>query len=320
MEEERNMNVSIHAASRRSKPRLSRGDRVFVWVNYALLILITIVTLYPLLFVISASISDPKAVASGKMILLPIDPTLEAYRFIFNYQEIWTGYANTIFYTFFGTLINLALTVPAAYALSRRDCPCKGFIMTLFMITMYFGGGLIPGYLNIRQLGLLNSRAVLLICGAVSTYNLIVARTFFANTIPWELHEAAFLDGCSDFGILRRIALPLSSPIIVVLILYYGVTHWNSYFNALIYLTSREKYPLQVFLREILTLGQFVSDQLMNADNLSPDAMQELIKQADTANMIKYAVIIVSTVPMMVIYPWVQKYFAKGIMIGSVKG
>ena len=287
MEEERNMNVSIHAASRRSKPRLSRGDRVFVWVNYALLILITIVTLYPLLFVISASISDPKAVASGKMILLPIDPTLEAYRFIFNYQEIWTGYANTIFYTFFGTLINLALTVPAAYALSRRDCPCKGFIMTLFMITMYFGGGLIPG---------------------------------FANTIPWELHEAAFLDGCSDFGILRRIVLPLSSPIIVVLILYYGVTHWNSYFNALIYLTSREKYPLQVFLREILTLGQFVSDQLMNADNLSPDAMQELIKQADTANMIKYAVIIVSTVPMMVIYPWVQKYFAKGIMIGSVKG
>ena len=235
MEEERNMNVSIHDASRRSKPRLSRGDRVFVWVNYALLILITIVTLYPLLFVISASISDPKAVASGKMILLPIDPTLEAYRFIFNYQEIWTGYANTIFYTFFGTLINLALTVPAAYALSRRDCPCKGFIMTLFMITMYFGGGLIPGYLNIRQLGLLNSRAVLLICGAVSTYNLIVARTFFANTIPWELHEAAFLDGCSDFGILRRIVLPLSSPIIVVLILYYGVTHWNSYFNALIY-------------------------------------------------------------------------------------
>ena len=320
MEEERNMNVSIHAASRRSKPRLSRGDRVFVWVNYALLILITIVTLYPLLFVISASISDPKAVASGKMILLPIGPTLEAYRFIFNYQEIWTGYANTIFYTFFGTLIDLALTVPAAYALSRRDCPCKGFIMTLFMITMYFGGGLIPGYLNIRQLGLLDSRAVLLICGAVSTYNLIVARTFFANTIPWELHEAAFLDGCSDFGILRQIVLPLSSPIIVVLILYYGVAHWNSYFNALIYLTSREKYPLQVFLREILTLGQFVSDQLMNADNLSPDAMQELIKQADTANMIKYAVIIVSTVPMMVIYPWVQKYFAKGIMIGSVKG
>ena len=147
-----------------------------------------------------------------------------------------------------------------------------------------------------------------------------MARTFFANTIPWELHEAAFLDGCSDFGILRRIVLPLSSPIIVVLILYYGVTHWNSYFNAMIYLTSREKYPLQVFLREILTLGQFVSDQLMNADNLSPDAMQELIKQADTANMIKYAVIIVSTVPMMVIYPWVQKYFAKGIMIGSVKG
>ena len=305
------MNVSIHAASRRSKPRLSRGDRVFVWVNYALLILITIVTLYPLLFVISASISDPKAVASGKMILLPIDPTLEAYRFIFNYQEIWTGYANTIFYTFFGTLINLALTVPAAYALSRRDCPCKGFIMTLFMITMYFGGGLIPGYLNIRQLGLLNSRAVLLICGAVSTYNLIVARTFFANTIPWELHEAAFLDGCSDFGILRRIVLPLSSPIIVVLILYYGVTHWNSYFNALIYLRTADRYPLQLVMRNILINNEVVSNAMTGS------AAAELNRKA---NLIKYGAIVVSSLPIMCMYPFVQKYFNQGVMIGALKG
>mgnify|MGYP001073213997 CR=1 FL=1 len=246
--------------------------------------------------------------------------TLPLLKKMLQNPNVGIGYANTIFYVVVGTVLSIFFSCLGAYTLSRPKLMFKKLFTLLVVFTMYFSGGLIPGYLNIRQLGLLNSRAVLLICGAVSTYNLIVARTFFANTIPWELHEAAFLDGCTDFGILRRIVLPLSSPIIVVLILYYGVTHWNSYFNALIYLTSREKYPLQVFLREILTLGQFVSDQLMNADNLSPDAMQELIKQADTANMIKYAVIIVSTVPMMVIYPWVQKYFAKGIMIGSVKG
>ncbi len=299
------------------KPR--GKDLAFVCVNSFLLVLVFIVTIYPLLFVISASISDPSAVSSGKMVLFPVSPSLEAYRFILGYQAIWTGYANTIFYTFFGTLINLLLTIPCAYALSRRDCPLKGLIMTLFMITMYFSGGLIPGYLNIVSMGLLNTRLVMLIFGAVSTYNLIVARTFFASTIPWELHEAAFLDGCSDFRMLLKIVLPLSSPIIVVLILYYGVGHWNSYFNAMIYLQDRAKYPLQVFLREILTLGKFADTALATGD-YSPEDMAALLKQADQANMIKYAVIIVSTAPMLAVYPWLQKYFAKGVMIGSVKG
>ena len=183
--------------------------------------------------------------------------------------------------------------------------------MTLFMITMYFGGGLIPGYLNIRQLGLLNSRAVLLICGAVSTYNLIVARTFFANTIPWELHEAAFLDGCSDFGILRRIILPLSSPIIVVLILYYGVTHWNSYFNALIYLRTADRYPLQLVMRNILINNEVVSNAMTGS------AAAELNRKA---NLIKYGAIVVSSLPIMCMYPFVQKYFNQGVMIGALKG
>ncbi len=300
--------------------KLRGGDLVFTCVNSFLLTIAFIIVLYPLLFVISASFSEPHAVASGQMILLPVEPSRQAYKFILDYDEIWIGYANTIFYTFFGTLVNLALTIPCAYALSRRDCPLRGLIMTLFMITMYFGGGLIPGYLNIKDLGLLNTRWIMLISGGVSTYNLIVARTFFANTIPWELHEAAALDGCSDMKMLLRIVLPLSSPIIVVLMLYYGVGHWNSYFNAMIYLSSRDKYPLQIFLREILTVGKFADAAFASGDIMSAEEAAALLKQVDTANMIKYAVIVAATAPMMAIYPWLQKYFAKGVMIGSVKG
>ena len=300
--------------------RLSRSDRIFVTVNSILLFLIFLITLYPILFVISASFSDPKAVSAGKMVLLPISPSLQAYTFILGYKDIWTGYANTIFYTFAGTALNLVLTLPCAYSLSRRDCPFRGVIMTLFMITMYFGGGLIPGYLNVKDFGLLNTRAIMLISGAVSTYNMIIARTFFGSTIPWELHEAAFLDGCSDFKLLLRIILPLSAPIIVVLTLYYGVAHWNSYFNAMIYLSDRSKFPLQVFLREILTIGKFAEAAFESGVDMTADEAKALMKQVDTANMIKYGVIVASTAPMMAIYPWVQKYFAKGVMIGSVKG
>ncbi|MBQ2978202.1 MAG: carbohydrate ABC transporter permease [Clostridia bacterium] len=300
--------------------KLRGGDLVFTCVNSFLLTIAFIIVLYPLLFVISASFSEPQAVASGQMILLPVEPSLQAYKFILDYDEIWIGYANTIFYTFFGTLVNLILTIPCAYALSRRDCPLRALIMTLFMITMYFGGGLIPGYLNVKDLGLLNTRWIMLISGGVSTYNLIVARTFFANTIPWELHEAAALDGCSDMKMLLKIVLPLSSPIIVVLMLYYGVGHWNSYFNAMIYLSSRDKYPLQIFLREILTVGKFADAAFASGDIMSAEEAAALLKQVDTANMIKYAVIVAATAPMMAIYPWLQKYFAKGVMIGSVKG
>ena len=196
--------------------KLRGGDLVFTCVNSFLLTIAFIIVLYPLLFVISASFSEPQAVASGQMILLPVEPSLQAYKFILDYDEIWIGYANTIFYTFFGTLVNLALTIPCAYALSRRDCPLRGLIMTLFMITMYFGGGLIPGYLNIKDLGLLNTRWIMLISGGVSTYNLIVARTFFANTIPWELHEAAALDGATPWQAFRLVLLPLSVPILAV--------------------------------------------------------------------------------------------------------
>lgn len=300
--------------------RMSPGDRVFVVLNGFLLFLFFVATLYPILFVLSASFSDPTAVSTGKMILFPISPTFQGYEFILQYKEIWTGYANTLFYTIVGTMWNLFLTLPCAYALSRRDMGSRGVIMAIFMVTMYFSGGLIPGYLNMRDLGLLDSRIGLVLNTSISVYNLIVARTFFANSIPWELHEASFLDGCTDFRIFLKIVLPLSSPIIAVLTLYYGVGHWNSYFNALIYIQDRAKYPLQVFLREILVQGKFAEQLLQSGISLSQEDIAELYKQSKTADMIKYGVIVISTLPMMIIYPWMQKFFAKGVMIGSVKG
>ena len=311
--------MTQHTAANRQRIRQSRGDRVFGIVNGAVLALIFIITLYPMLYVLSASFSDPNAVASGKMVLLPVQPSLQAYAYILQYNDIWTGYANTIFYTVVGTVINLAVTLPCAYAFSRRDFKGRSVLMPLFIVTMYFQGGLIPSYLNMRSLGLVDTRMALLILGAVSVYNLIVARTFFANSIPWELHEAAFLDGCSDFKLFLSIVLPLSAPITVVMLLYYGIAHWNSYFNAYIYLRNRSLYPLQVFLREILTMGSFMSE-ISDLGAYSAEDIAYFTKQAETANMMKYAIIVVSTLPMLIIYPFLEKYFAKGVMIGSVKG
>ncbi len=302
------------------KPKTSGADRVFVIINSALLVLIFLVTLYPMVFVLSASFSDPKLVATGKMVLWPIGLRLDGYKYILQYSEIWLGYANTIFYTFVGTLLNLGVTLPCAYALSRHDMRGRSVIMTIFLITMYFSGGLIPGYLNVRDFGLLNTRWVLLITGLVSVYNLIVARTFFSSTIPWDLHEAAFLDGCGDWRVFFRIVLPLSKPIMVVLMLYYGIGHWNSYFNAMIYLRDRNLFPLQVFLREILTQSKFAEQAMMSGDYMSAEEFAELTRQAEMADMMKYCIIVVATAPMLIIYPWLQKFFAKGVMIGSVKG
>ena len=296
-----------------------KGDLLFQLLVYVCLFLSFVVTLYPLIFTVSASVSDPTAVASGKMLLFPVDFTLDGYRYIIQYREIWTGYANTIFYTAVGTLLNLVATLPCAYALSHRHMQGRGIIMTLFIITMYFSGGMIPSYLNIVSLGLLNTRTIVLIMGLVSTYNLIVARTFFATSIPWELHEASILDGASDFGTFSKVVLPLSKPIVAVLALYYAVGHWNSYFSEMMYLADRSKFPLQVFLREILTLSQYQA-QAMEEGGYTVEQMMEMIKSIDTANLIKYCVIVVSALPMMILYPFVQKFFAKGVMIGAVKG
>lgn len=306
---------------RHNHVRRLASDRAFDGVLYTIAAILTLTALYPMYFIIIASISDPSLVAQGKILLLPRGVTLEGYEHLASMKNLWVGYGNTILYTIAGTAIMLVVNIPVAYALSRRDLVGRRWFTLFFVFPMFFGGGLIPTFIIINNwFHLLDTFTVMVLPFSVIAYYIIVARTFFQSSLPAELWDAAQIDGCGNLRYFFTIVLPLSKAIISVIALWAAVGHWNSYFNALIYLTSREKYPLQVFLREILTLGQFVSDQLMNADNLSPDAMQELIKQADTANMIKYAVIIVSTVPMMVIYPWVQKYFAKGIMIGSVKG
>lgn len=300
--------------------RLSRGDRVFVTINGILLALFFVIELYPMIYVLSASFSDPLAVGSGEMLLWPVKPSLQGYQYILQYKTIWSGYLNTIFYTVVGTLLNLAVTIPCAYALSRRDFPDKGIFMTLFMFTMYFSGGTIPAYLNYKSFGLLNTRWVLIICGAMSVYNMIVARTFFASSIPWELHEAARIDGASDIRMFFSIVLPLSKAIMAVMVLYYGVGHWNEYFSAMLYLPqAKNLWPLQLVLRDILIKSSFAKDAISDGV-MDADQMMELLRQQDTANMMKYCVIVAATVPMLVIYPFLQKYFAKGVMIGSVKG
>lgn len=301
-----------------SKTKINNG--IFNTVIYILLLLLAVIMLYPLIFVLSASFSDPKAVAGGEMLLLPVKPSLEGYRYLMQYKEIWVGYGNTIFYMIAGTLLNLAATLPCAYAMSRKDLKGRKHLMIYFMITMYFSGGMIPGYLNIKSLGLLDTRGVILINGLVSTFNLIVARTYFMTSIPWEIQEAAVIDGCNDFQIFGKIIFPLSKAITVVMTLYYGVGRWNSYFVEMIYLKDRNKFPLQLFLREILTKSTFAKTAMADGMSFSAEQMMALIKQADTANMIKYGVIVLSALPMLIIYPFLQKYFEQGVMIGSVKG
>ena len=298
---------------------IRREDVIFQATVNVILMLVLIITLYPMIFVISASVSEPSAVLSGKMLLIPVGFTLDGYKYILQYSEIWSGYANTIFYTVVGTFLNLIVTLPCAYALSHRHMKGRGAIMMLFVFTMYFSGGMIPSYLNIVSLGILNTRLCILIMGLVSTSNLILARTFFANSIPWELHEASILDGASDFGTFRLVVLPLSKAIVAVQALYYAVGHWNSYFNEMIYLQDREKYPLQVILREILTLSEYQA-KAMEEGGYSVEQMKEMLAAIDTANLIKYCIIVVSVLPMMIIYPFLQKFFAKGVMIGAIKG
>lgn len=281
--------------------------------------LFALIILYPIVYVVSCSLSDSSAVSSGQVVLFPVQFTLSGYAQIFKYSDIWTGYANTIFYAVVGTSLSLAVTLPCAYALSRRGLKFKGFWMVFFMITMYISGGLIPQYLNIKGLGLYNSRFSIVILGALSVYNMIVAKAFFENSIPYELTEAAKIDGCNEFGVFFRIVMPLSKAITTVLMLYYGIDRWNAYFDAMIYLDDRSKYPLQLFLREIL-LQSKITEELIQQGGLDMETMQYYMELAKSAELIKYCVIIVATLPMMIIFPYIQKYFEKGVMIGSVKG
>lgn len=287
------------------------GDRVFDIINTLILSIILLLVLYPLIFVVVASISDPLLVVKGKIWILPRGLNIQGYKKVFENDAIIIGYLNTIMYTVLGTSINLVMTTLGAFPLSRKDLYGKNIFTAYFVFTMFFSGGLIPTYIVIKSLGLYNNIWVMVIPGAVSVFNMIIMRTFFQLTIPEELYEAAFMDGCSYTRVLFKIVLPLSMPVIAVMILFYGVGHWNSFFNALIYLKSREKYPLQLILREIL-----LANQMDNMVDMNESSTQKILMEES----IKYASIIVSSIPVLLLYPFLQKYFVQGVMIGAIKG
>ncbi len=287
------------------------ADRIFHAAVLILAALCMVVILYPLWFVIIASISNSDMVNQGKVVFWPVDIRFYGFQQIFQDTRIWVGYRNTIYYVLGGTILNLIVTMPAAYALSRPDFKARNPVMMYFVFTMYFSGGLVPTYMLVNSLNLINTPWILLVMVLVNTYNLIIARTFIQNTIPQDLYESATLDGANHFRILWSIVLPLSKAIISVEILYYAVFHWNDYFNALIYTSSPEVQPLQMVLRRIL---------LQNEAFASGSGGVQGGYAQSSADQVKYAVIIVSTVPILCVYPFVQKYFEKGVMIGAVKG
>lgn len=290
--------------------RQNKSDIVFDVINTVILVIVLMIVLYPLVFVISASISNPMAVLKGEVILLPKQFSLRAYETVFKHNDIMNGYKNTILYTLAGTVVNLIMTIAGAYPISRKKFYGRKVITVFFMITMFFSGGLVPSYIINTKLGLVNNFWVMVIPGAVNVWNLFIMKSFFQNSIPEELEEAAYIDGCKNINILLKIVLPLSIPVIAVMIMYYGVSHWNSYFAALIYFRDRLKYPLQLILREILIANDM--KQMTGDDTL---ADQILLGES-----IKYASIVVASVPVLLLYPFLQRYFVKGVMVGAVKG
>lgn len=287
-------------------------DKVFDLLNLAFLFGILCVVIYPLYFIIISSISNPNYVLSGQVWLYPKGFNLEGYIRIFENHEIWRGYYNTILYTTVGTLINVGLTLTGGYALSRSDLIGRNVFMMIIVFTMFFSGGIIPNYLLVKALGMVNSMWAVIIPTAVAAFNLIITRTFFQMTIPDALLESAQIDGCSDFRFFLRIVLPLSLPIVAVMTLFYAVIHWNSYFPALIYLQDISKQPLQLVLRRILIAGEIMSEMMMDADMVA--------EHQRVAESMKFGAIIVSSIPILILYPFLQKYFVKGLMIGSIKG
>lgn len=294
------------------------ADRVFLGIVYIMLIFALVVTIYPLLYILSASVSNPNAVNSGEMWLFPVDITWEGYRLIFANTAIWRGYYNTIIYTTVGTLLNLAVTLPAGYVLSRQDFQLRGFVTKMMVFTMFVSGGLIPSYILITDLGLTNSMWALILPGAASVYNIVVTRVFFQSTIPDELTEAAVIDGATNMDIFTKVVIPLSKPIIAVMALFYGVGHWNNFFSALLYMDDRSKYPLQMILREILVQQDMSSNPSIGS--MTTDQAQFLHSQQQLSAILKYGVMIVATLPIIMVYPFLQKYFVQGVMIGSIKG
>ena len=294
------------------KRRRGWDDRILYASTDIILVLLLLIVAYPIIYVISCSFSSGAAVSSGRVLLWPVDFSLQGYKIIFGYKTVWSGFANSVFYTVVGTTINMALSVLAAYPLSRPHYQGGRVVTIMFTMTMMFSAGLIPTYLLMSKMHLTNTRAVMVLLGAISAYNMIIIRTYFKNSIPGELIEAARIDGCSELRTLWSVVLPLSKAVLAVVTLYYAVGHWNSYFNAMVYLRDRSMHPLQLVLRDILSANQVDMTQITD-----PELLREM---AGTAELMKYSLIVVSSAPIIAAYPFVQKFFEKGVMIGSVKG
>ena len=292
--------------------QMSTGDRVFTIVNYSLLMLVLIIELYPLVYVVAASFSDPQAVVSGKVFLFPVNPTLKGYAAVFKNKKILTGFSNSIFYLIVGTVLNLVMTMLCAYPLSRKEFRARGFLSMFFVFTMYFSGGMVPAYILVNKLGMINTRWSMIIPMAMSTYNMIICRTYIVNSIPDELYEASQMDGCTPFRYMLSVVVPLSKPILAVLTLYYGVVRWNDYFNAMLYLYKDNLQPLTIVMKEILIMSQVDMTQVTDASAVS--------KLQGMSELLKYSTIVVASLPVMLLYPLIQTHLVKGVMIGAVKG
>jgi putative aldouronate transport system permease protein len=306
---------SVQALKHRRTKRC-RGDVIFDTVTFIILTVVLLIVAYPLYWVVISSISNPSAVSSGEVLWRPIGFTLKGYSEVFKNKAVMGGFMNSIIYTVCGVLVNLAVTLPTAYALSRNNFSGKKPITIFYMITMFFGGGMIPTYLVVKNLHLLNTMWALFLPGCLSVYNMIVARTFFQSNISEELYEAAEIDGCTQGKFFFKIALPLSKAIIAILVLYYGVGHWNSYFSALLYISDKERYPLQLVLRNILITNEAALSQSASTEA----ARAALREKQQLMDVMKYSLMIISSIPMLAIYPFIQKHFVKGVMIGSIKG
>ena len=290
----------------------SKGDTVYYIISGVIMSILLVIALYPMIFVLSASFSSGDAVSSGRVVLWPVELNLEGYKTVFRNGDILRAYWNTLLYTSVGTVINVAMAMITAYPLSRRDLKGRGFLMLVFTFTMFFSGGMIPAYININNLHLMNTFWVMVIPGALSVYNMIITRTFIQSSIPYEMYEAASIDGCNDTRYFFSFVLPLSKAIIAVNALFSAVNHWNAYFNAMIYLNDREKLPLQNIMRELLVLNE------MNLSDLVDPG--QAILMLNSVSVLKYSLIVVATAPILCAYPFAQKYFVKGVMIGSIKG
>ncbi len=291
----------------------SKGEQRLAYINAGVLIAIFIITLYPMLFVVNASFSMPSAVLKGEVMIFPKGFNIDSYKRVFEHKAIMTGYANSLLYTVTGTAVNMVMTVICAYPLSRRNLPGGNVFMAAIVFTMYFSGGIIPTYLVVnRWLGLGNTIFALILPGAISVYNMIIVRSYFVSSIPGELNDAAMIDGCSDTQQLLYVVIPLSTPVLAVVAMYYLVGHWNAWFDALIYMSDKKYYPLQLVLKSVLVDG---SESLISESDMESALQQVMLSEA-----IKYSVIVVASVPALAVYPFLQRFFVKGVMVGAIKG